>query len=311
VLRRLLAVGFGLAMLAACGGDGPSSGATVRSPPPVKRTITQTEAVAAFETLGVLKDAWKRRDCRKIAELTAGTMRALADRTCAAAQKGYEPPELISYGDAEFLLSGDMEDGAWFAALARSPKPAFFVFVESEGCWCLAAGPIPVAGRVPEITGDEAASRDPDMDLTARLVPTRHLAYLTDPAGVGGVRFPSGDPMRTLLDELLERPVKVRPDRLTADVRLTGTTRLAMLPSGGGVLVFHELNIVYTQEPGSGRSSLAHSVYGRSDVRAFTGQGRPDGVTGTELLFIATEVTSGAKMTTVGLQRVLADITPA
>jgi hypothetical protein len=304
-----MAVGFGLALLAGCGDPNVGSIPEVETEPSSPATTTLADAKAAFRTLGDLNDAWKSKDCAKIASLTTGAVSALGGHACSATRNGRPVPEPIDYTDAEFFLATEIEDGAWFAALARKPEPAYFVFAQAEGHWRLAAGPIKVVGDIPRLKGDTVVpADDPATDVTARLVPTRHLAFLTDPAGVSGIRFPSGDPMRKLLDELLRKPVKARPDRLSVDVRPADRPRSLMLPDGGA-LVFHALTVVYQQKPGPGRSSLAHPLYGTADVRAFTGKSSPAAITGTELLLIATKVAGPSKMTTVALRRVLTDIT--
>lgn len=71
--------------------------------------------------------------------------------------------------------------------------------------------------------------------------------------------------------------------------------------------MFHALRVVFTQKPGSGRSSLAHPRYRAADVRAFTG-GAATTVTGGEIVVLATKVAKDTTMTTIGMRRVLADI---
>ncbi|MFI7031118.1 hypothetical protein ACIBK1_20625 [Microbispora rosea] len=316
MLRRLTALGLGLVLLAGCGTEGlretpAEPGAT--SPATVE--ITTADAQAAFDGLGDLSDAWKDRDCAEIEQLTTGVESTIGSRLCAAGRS----PGSTAYRDPEFLLPAreDGEDGAWFAVLARKPEPAYFVFVRADGRWRLGAGPIPLVGKAPDVGGGADgevidAAADPDTAVGARLAPTRHVAFLTDPAGVGGdgvsgVRFTSGDPMRRLLVELVRAPGRVRPDHLSTDVRIEGPARALALP-GGGSLVFHALRVVFTQKPGSGRSSLGHPRYRAADVRAFTG-GAATTVTGGEILVLATRVAKDATMTTVGMRRVLADIT--
>ncbi|MEU8172882.1 hypothetical protein AB0C14_08390 [Microbispora hainanensis] len=315
MFRRLTALGLGLVLLAGCGTEGlretpADPGAT--SPATVE--ITPADAQAAFEGLGDLSDAWKNRDCAEIQQLTTGVEGTIGSGVCAAARDGYAAPVFRAYRDPEFLLPRreDGEAGAWFAVLARKPQPAYFVFVWADGRWRLGAGPIPLVGKAP--VQDDAvfdAEAVPDAAVAARLAPTRHVAFLTDPsgvngAGVSGVRFASGDPMRRLLAELVGAPGRARPDRLTTDVRLEGPARALALP-GGGALVFHALRVVFTQKPGSGRSSLAHPRYRAADVRAFTG-GAATTVTGGEIVVLATKVAKDTTMTTVGMRRVLADI---
>lgn len=277
------------------------------------------DARAAFDGLGDLSDAWKAEDCAAIEHLTAEAENTIASRVCAAAREGRAATALRAYADPRFLLptregGEDGEEGAWFAVLAGKPEPAYFVFVRADGRWRLAAGPIPLVGKAPETEGEAVvdAAADPKTAVGARLAPTRHVAFLTDPAGVGGagvsgVRFASGDPMRRLLAELVRAPGRVRPDRLVTDVRIEGPAHALALP-GGGSLVFHALRVVFTQKPGPGRSSLARPRYRAADVRAFTG-GSPATVTGGEILVLATKVAKDNTMTTIGMRRVLADIT--
>lgn len=311
VLRGITALGLGLVLLAGCGTEG------VRETPPVVASpataeVARADAEAAFASLADLADAWKQEDCAKIEYLTTGVESTVGGPVCAAAREGRAAPGMHGAEDPEFLLPAgqDGEDGAWFAVLAREPHPAYFVFVQADGRWRLGAGPIPVVGKAPAFDDEvQDAAAQPSSAVGARLAPTRHVAFLTDPAGVSGVRFASGDPMRDLLAELVRAPAKVRPDRLTTDVRIEGPARALALP-GGGSLVFHALRVVFTQRPGSGRSSLAHPRYGTADVRAFTG-GTPKTVTGSEILVLATKVGKDNTMRTVGMRRVLAGITEA
>ncbi|MCC5577079.1 hypothetical protein IMZ11_15750 [Microtetraspora sp. AC03309] len=303
-------VALGSVLLAGCGDRSPATvgerpGETVSRP----AAATREDATAAFAGLSDLRDAWKHQDCAKIEFLTAWTESVLSGRACQAARKGQPVPAADAYTDVEFYLPEDPGERPWFAALARAPRPAYFVFVRADGRWRLGAGPIPVVGEVPELEeGPVAAGADRDTQVRASLVPTRLLAFLTDPAGVSGVRLPSGDPMRDLLRELAARPARAQRDRLSADVRLEGPAYALPLPDGGA-LVFHTLRLVLTQKPGAGRSSLAHPRYGAAAVRAFTGQGPTGSVTSGELLFLATRVSASGGLSTVGLRRVLADIT--
>jgi hypothetical protein len=315
VLRRITALGLGLALLAGCGNEG--FGQTSRSRGGADGasavSVTKAQAEGAFATLGELKDAWKRRDCAKIASLTAWAEGALAEHACEAAANGYEPPVLGEYGGVDYLLPSagpDDENGAWFVALARDPEPTFFVFVQAGGRWRLGAGPIPLVGKTPRFAVDvKPAEDDPEIAVQASLVPTRHVAFLTDPAGVSAVKFSSSDRMRDLLSDLVRAPAKVRPDRLAVDVEIEGPA-YALVLADGGALVFHSLKVVYTQKPGSGHSSLSHPRYGTADVHAFTGTSKPEAITGGELLMLATEVSKDNEMTTVGIRKALAEITP-
>jgi hypothetical protein len=315
VFRRLTALGLGLVLLAGCGTEGlRETPADPGETPPATVEITMADAQEAFDGLGDLADAWKDRDCAQIQQLTTGAEGAIASGVCAAARDGYAAPAFRAYHDPEFLLPRreDGENGAWFAVLARKPQPAYFVFVWEDGRWRLGAGPILLVGKAPAMDGAVLdAEAVPDAAVAARVAPTRHVAFLTDPsgvdgAGVSGVRLASGDPMRRLLVELVRAPGRARPDRLTTDVRIEGPARALALPAGGA-LVFHALRVVFTQKPGSGRSSLAHPRYRAADVRAFTG-GAATTVTGGEIVVLATKVAKDTTMTTIGMRRVLADI---
>ncbi|WP_157099683.1 hypothetical protein [Microbispora sp. ATCC PTA-5024] len=314
MLRRITALGLGLVLLAGCGNESASEtpGGAGDSPSTAAAAITQADAEAAFDGLGELGDAWKHKDCAKIAYLTTWAEAALGESLCDAARNGRPAPGFTAYTDPEFYLpdsEGGSGDAPWFAVLAHKPKPAYFVFVRSEGRWRLGAGPIPVVGDAPAIEGEvRAAEADAGIALRARLVPTRHVAFLTDAAGVSGVRFASGDPMRDLLRDLVRAPSSASPDRVETDVRLEGPSRAIALPDGAA-LVFHALRVVYTQRPGSGRSSLVHPRWSAADLRAFTGRSAPGAVTGSDLVVLATRVAKDNELTTVGLRRTLAGIT--
>ena len=120
---------------------------------------------------------------------------------------------------------------------------------------------------------------------------------------MSGVTFPKGDAIRGLFDELVQRTEKVRPDRLTTDVRLIDGPQRALKLPDGGALVIHALEIEYRQKAGPGRSSLSHPLYGKGDLRGFTGKAKPAGLTGTEVVLVATEITGGTKMSTIALRR--------
>ncbi|MGI5486027.1 hypothetical protein [Microtetraspora malaysiensis] len=303
----VLAAMLGTALLAGCGERGPAVAARPSqdaTPRPV--AATREDASAAFVALTDLADAWKRRDCAKIEFLTTWTESVLSGRACQAARRGHPVPAAGGYTDAEFYLPDEPGDLPWFAALAHKPRPAYFVFVRSDGRWRLGAGPVPVVGALPELEeGQVAPEPDRDARVRAQLAPTRLLAFLTDPAGVSGVRVRSGDPMRDLLRELTDRSAADRPDRVSAEVRLEGPAYGLPLPDRGA-LVFHTLRIVVTQKPGAGRPA-----YKASAVRAFTGPGATGegAVTGHELLFLATRVSAKGVLDTVAMRRVLADVT--
>lgn len=326
MLRRITTFGLGLVLLAGCGSEGVDLGTSLPTATPSAPAVVLTESAAetAFESLAELEEAWKHRDCAAIKHLTAWVENTIGGRVCAAARAAHSSGTARSaravrgpglglgrYRDLEFLLpetEADDEDGAWFAVLARRPEPAYFVFVWSEDRWLLGAGPIPVVGAEPKRDKQvESVDARPGTAVRARLVPTRHVTFLTDPAGVNGVRFATADPMRRLLTELLRAPDRVRPDRLSVDVRIEGSPRALALPDGSA-LVFHALRLAYTQQPGTGRSALAHPRYGASDVRAFTGKSRAKSVTATELVLLATKVSTDNRLTTVAMRRTLADI---
>ncbi|WP_162795735.1 hypothetical protein, partial [Nonomuraea lactucae] len=241
-------------------------------------------AERAFQVLAELDAAWARRDCAAVAELTTGVEKTLGGRACEATRNGR--PAL--HGDPMFFLP---EAGDWFAALARKPTPAYFVFQFDGGRWRLAAGPVPAHGPPVEPAGHVTAGRS--MARQARLVPQRHLTYLTDPAGVNGVRFPSGDPVRGLLEELTGRPAQVAPDRLSIDVELVEEPARTVALSADSVLVFDALRIRYEQRPRPGRTSLRHPLDGLSPA-------------GSELVVLVSVISAADGLATVGLRRGLA-----
>ncbi|MBG0828001.1 hypothetical protein HS041_09500 [Planomonospora sp. ID67723] len=315
LLRRLLALLLSLYALAGCGVRSESQVAVPDTGPPEAsaRTVGRAEAAEAFGLLRQLDDAWRDQDCAAVERLTAWAESTLGGRACEATRNGRPAPARQEYTDPEFFLPAATGDDRWFVALAREPGPAYFLFVHQGDHWRLAAGPVPVDGDdVPEPGAGTGASAvpgdDPSTGVRARLVPQRYLTYLTDPAGVSGVRFPKGDAAADLLREFGERPEKVRPDRLTADVRLlVGPQRALALPEGGA-LVFHALEVEYRQRPGSGRSSLARPIYGKDDLRGFTGSTRAAELTGTEVVLAVTEVTARGRLSTVAFRRALADL---
>ncbi|WP_214106698.1 hypothetical protein [Acrocarpospora catenulata] len=304
--------GWGLVLLAgavACGGAPPVVEEIVPrpSPPPA---LTVDVAEDAFDTLPELWGAWRRLDCAKVAYLSTWAEGQSAETVCAAIPKGHRAPARPEYSDADVYLPAAPapEDGTWFLAIARDPEPAYFVIMLEQELWRLALGPVPALGKVAEPAGDEMPA-DPALTVKAKLVPQQYLTYLTDPAGVSGITFPAGDPMRALLAELLRRPTKARPDRVTTDVRLVTESPRVLMLADGGALVLHALRLVRTQKPARGRKTLKHPLYGKDDLRAFTGKSRLDTLTGSEILFLATKVTEAGKMTTIGLRRELAEIT--
>ncbi|WP_214320909.1 hypothetical protein [Nonomuraea sediminis] len=189
--RRLLAILGALFVLAGCGTAG--TGVTVppeqAAPSISAHRVDEATAEQAFQLLDRLDKALSQHDCAAVDDLVTWAARTLGGRACEATRNGRP----ARYGDPEFLLP-DADD--WFAALARKPSPAYFVFVLEDNRWRLGAGPIPVIGRPPAHT--PGATADPDLAVEAGLVPQRHLTFLTDPAGVQGVRFPAGDPLQGL-----------------------------------------------------------------------------------------------------------------
>ncbi|MER5649951.1 hypothetical protein [Streptosporangium sp. NPDC002524] len=309
--RRLLALILGLSMATGCGarsgtpdtapGTGPSREASAG--------VRLAEASKAFAQLRRLDDAWRDRDCATVERLTTWAERALGGRACEATRNGRPAPARKSYDDVELYLPG-VDEESWFVALAREPDPAYFLFLREDGEWRLGAGPIPIQGEIHEPADGAVPADDPDTGVRARLVPQRYLAYLTDPVGVSGVTFPRGDPVRALFDELVRRPPNARPDRLTADVRLLVGPRHALLLPTGGALVIHALEIEYRQRARQGRAALARPIYGRADLRGFTGRTRTAKLTGTEIVLVATEIVgNGSKLVTTGMRRGLATLT--
>ncbi|MGJ6964566.1 hypothetical protein ACSDR0_21885 [Streptosporangium sp. G11] len=310
--RRLLALILGLSMMTGCGARSDTRVGAPETGPPREASagVELAEATEAFTLLRRLDDAWRDRDCATVESLTTWAEKALGGRACEATRNGRPAPARKSYNEAEFYLPGVAEPDRWFVALAREPDPAYFLFLQEDGEWRLGAGPIPIRGEIREPTEGAVPTDDPGAGVKARLVPQRYLAYLTDPAGVSGVTFPKGDPVRELFDDLVRRPPSVRPDRLTADVRLLVGPQRALLLPGGGALVIHALEIEHRQRARQGRSFLARPIYGRADLRGFTGRTRAAELTGTEIVLVATEIAGGgSKLTTTGLRRGLATLT--
>ncbi|MEU4536118.1 hypothetical protein AB0G15_14760 [Streptosporangium sp. NPDC023825] len=310
--RRLLALILGLSMMTGCGAGSETPGTAPETGPSREASagVELAEASRAFALLGRLDKAWRDRDCATVGKLTTWAERALGGRACEATRNGRPAPARKSYTDVELYLPGVDGQDRWFVALAREPDPAYFLFIQEDGEWRLGAGPIPVLGEIREPTEGAVPADDPDTGVRARLVPQRYLTYLTDPAGVSGVTFPRGDPVRDLFDDLVRRPLSVRPDRLTADVRLLVGPQRALLMPTGGALVIHALEIEYRQRARQGRSSLARPLFGRADLRGFTGRTRAAKLTGTEVVLVATVIGgSGSKLATTGLRRGLATLT--
>ncbi|MFI6596276.1 hypothetical protein ACIBHX_08510 [Nonomuraea sp. NPDC050536] len=221
--RRLLALLGALTVLAGCGTPGGGVAVPPDEPAPSisAHRVDQATAEQAFQLLDRLDRALSQHDCAAVDELVTWAARTLGGRACEATRNGRP----ARYDDPEFLLP---DAGDWFAVLARGPSPAYFVFLLEDNRWRLGAGPIPVVGRPPAYT--PGATADQDTAMEAGLVPQRHLTFLTDPAGVQGVRFPPGDPLQGLRAGI-------------ADVEfLDGTTR-ALALSSTRLLVFDALRI--------------------------------------------------------------------
>ncbi|MET8156149.1 hypothetical protein ABZT47_07235 [Sphaerisporangium sp. NPDC005289] len=313
VLRRLVAVLISVALLTGCGAR--SGGEATPAPEPASegataRTVVEDEAATAFGLLKELDEARGKRDCDKVLFLTTSAASELGGRACEATRNGRPVPAPVSYGDVEYFLPDSPEERPWFAALARKPQPSYFVFAYEEDRWRLAYGPVRLVGNAPRLDADAITrvvpTDDPEDGLRARLVPQKHLAFLSDRVGLSGVRFASGDPIRSLLTELVRKPATVRPDRLSYDVQLLPGDTRALGVDGGGALVFHVIKIIYTQKA-HGRK-LAHPLFGGAAVRAFTGGDRAV-VHVTEIVSLATKVAQDGKLTTVAMSRGLADIT--
>jgi hypothetical protein len=270
------------------------------------------DAATAFGLLKELDDAWAKHDCAKILFLTTAAEAELGGRACEASRNGRAIPARVDYSEVQYFLPDRADERPWFVALAGKPHPSYFLFVREEDRWRLAYGPIRLVGDAPTLDADETtravATDDPQDGLLARLVPQKHLAYLSDRAGLSGVRFASGDPMKGLLSELLQKPSTVHPDRLSYDLQLVPEETRALQVSGGGALVLHALKIVYTQKAASGK--LAHPLFGADAVRSFTGKSGLAAIHAGEVVVLATKVASDGKMSTVAMTRGLADITP-
>jgi len=281
--RRLLALILGLSMTAGCGGRSEPQAPVPEAGPSREASagVGLAEATQAFTLLKKLDDAWRDRDCAAVERLTTWAEKALGGRACEATRNGRPAPARKSYTEVRFYLPGTADQGRWFVALAREPDPAYFLFVQEGGEWRLGAGPLPVRGKVREPAEGALPADDPAEGVRARLVPQRYLTYLTDPAGVSGVTFPRGDLVRDLFDDLVGLPPKVRPDRLTTDVRLLVAPYRALRLPGGGALVIHALEIEHRQRARPGRSALAHPLYDKAALRGFTGRTRTAELTGT------------------------------
>ncbi|MFI6538405.1 hypothetical protein ACIBHY_38540 [Nonomuraea sp. NPDC050547] len=304
--RQLIALLAGLSMATAgCGGTSlpPAAGPPSETPSTAQR-IDEATAARTFASLAGLDEAWRERDCAAVVAATTWAEKTLGGRACAATRNGRPAPARTTYSKPAFLLP---EEGGWFAVLATEPEPAYFVFVHAGGGWRLGFGPVPVTddppGDTPGSSTSPGGEPDPVIVRRARLVPQRHLTYLTDPAGLSGVRFPDADPVRELRDELAAKPARVRPDRLTVDVELLDAPR-TIGTAGGSMLVFHTLRLTFRQR------GDAHPLYGKADLRAFTGESDLDRLTGVEIVSLVSELTPDNKVRTLGSRRDLADVRP-
>ncbi|NUR85744.1 MAG: hypothetical protein HOY71_16835 [Nonomuraea sp.] len=215
--RRLLALLGALAVLTGCGTAPPAAVPPDSGVPAVSaHPVDEATARQAFGLLDRLDQALARRDCAAAAELTTWAAKTLGGRACEATRNG-RPAR-----DPRFYLP-DAPD--WFAAFASG---SYYVFLLEDDRWLLGAGPIPAVGKPPEYT--QGATADAAVLTEAALVPQRHLTFLTDPAGVQGVRFPAGDPL-----------VKLRSG--VKDVELIGGEPPAVALSGDRVLVFDALRV--------------------------------------------------------------------
>lgn len=267
-----------------------------------------TGAKAALKVLGDLAAAWREKDCARVADLTTGAERTFAARACTAVRKGDPGPGRIAYRDVEIFIPAGPGSGDWFVGLAVDPAPAYFVLEREDGAWRVAAGPVPLTGDAPDLVAEQPPEDDP-VAIAARLVPQRHLAFLTDRAGLSGVRFARGDPMHDLRAELHARRTKARPDRVRNDLSLIPGPARVLRVGEQEALVFHALRIERTQQAAAGR--LKRPLYARDRLRAFTGKTRPAALTGTEVLVLATRVGADGELATVALRRGLADLTAA
>ncbi|WP_344947645.1 hypothetical protein [Sphaerisporangium flaviroseum] len=314
MLRRLVTLGIGVVLLTACGAqaDDPVRSVRPTTVSALGATVGPEDAKNAFGLLKELDDAWKKRDCVKVVFLTTSAQSELGRRACEAARNGRPAPAAVDYTDVEYFLPDRPGERPWFAALARKPEPAYFVFAYEDERWRLAYGPIRLVGNGPEFDVNETTravpTDDPGDGVRARLVPQKHLAFLSDRAGLSGVRFASGDRMRDLLAELVRKPATARPDRLSSDIQLVPGETRALAVNGGGALVFHAIKIMYTQKTSARK--LAHPIFGTDAVRAFTGESGLSTIHATEVVVLATKVATDGKLTTVGMTRGLADITP-
>ncbi|MEO3808745.1 hypothetical protein ABGB17_07060 [Sphaerisporangium sp. B11E5] len=314
MLPRVAALGVSLVLLAGCGAQGdvpPEPTAAPTVPGSAGRTVGAEDAGTAFGVLGELDDAWKLRDCAKVLFLTTAAENELGGRGCEATRNGRPVPARATYRDSEFFLPDRPDERPWFVALAREPDPAYIVLVQEDDRWRVAYGPLKLTTAPPELDADVTTrvvpTEDPEDGVRARLAPQKHLTFLSDRYGLTGIRFPSGDPVRSLLTELTKKPATVRPDRLSHEIQLIPDDTRALALADGGALVFHSLKILHTQKTTSRK--LAHPLFGTTLAKAFTGTSTPKSLHTTEVVQLATKVTPDGKLTTVAISRGLADIT--
>ncbi|WP_327087439.1 hypothetical protein OIE66_34700 [Nonomuraea sp. NBC_01738] len=238
-MLTLITLFTGLTLVTAGCGDTGSGGATrgisggattsagQPSAPASAQRVDAATAARAFALLADLEAAKARGDCAAVADLTSWAAKTLGGRACEATRNG-RPARAPA--DPVYLLP---VAGDWFAVLAKTPDPAYYLFTKEEGRWRLAAGPVPVLSGEPPA---QAATAEPDEALVrrARLVPQRHLTYLTDPAGVNGVRFPAKDRLHALRASLAEQ---------AADVELLDSPPFHLPLADGSMLIFDALSV--------------------------------------------------------------------
>ncbi|MFC6080814.1 hypothetical protein [Sphaerisporangium aureirubrum] len=311
---RLAALGVGLVLLAGCGSQSDIPPAPTVAPTAAGSgsTVGTADAGTAFGVLKELDDAWKAKDCAKVLFLTTAAENELGGRGCEATRNGRPVPSRPAYGDTDFFLPDRPQEHPWFVALARDPDPVYVVLVQEDSRWRVAYGPLKLLTAPPKLDADVTTrvvpTEDPDDGVRARLVPQKHLAFLSDRAGLTGIRFASGDPMRSLLTELVKKPTTVRPDRLSSEIQLIPDDTRALALAGGGALVFHSFKIFYTQKTTAGK--LSHPLFGTTQAKAFTDSSTPKSLHATEIVQLATKVTPDGKLTTIASSRALADLTP-
>lgn len=309
--RRIAVLALCAALLCGCGGKPGDQAADLSYPDPSATPAEVLDLTGAKAALGTLKDlaqAWREKDCGRVADLTTGVERTFSARACAAARNGAPGPGRIAYRDVEIFIPTGPDAGDWFVALSADPDPAYFLLERDQGRWRVAIGPVPLVAEPPELLAEQPAEDDP-VAIAARLAPQRHLTFLTDRAGVSGVRFARGDPMHELRAELVGGPGRARADRVRTDLSLIpGPLRMLRIDEEEA-LVFHALRLERTQRAAGGR--LRRPLYDADRLRAFTGTTRPAVLSGTEVLVLATRVSADGALATVAMRRGLADLTAA